>query len=271
MKYWELIKVAGLPATSEKENSNTSVKSVNDLTPAEITERNDAAEKALNAILEKDRAATQELNNNIVSIMKCMEELKNKTCSPPDGFENTQLNDDEIEDVLVTILEYKNKYFNKTPLTETLVKSFMWNIPKEVYKAHKKIKLMDDIDQLDPLFWLYCTCLEDPEEMMSMWITQAINSFNDDSYNHIDNLNKEYETAHNECYESYPDDMPNDDETVIDDNEDNVEESNTSILDSINVGSINIDSPDEAEYISVDPDKLVMDITDTSDLDLYKK
>lgn len=268
MKYWELIKVAGNPATSEKESSNTATKSINELTPAEIVERNTVAEKVLNDMLEKDRAATQELNNNIVSIMKCMEELKNKTCSPPDGFENTQLNDEEIEDVLVTILEYKNKYFSKTPLTETLVKSFMWNIPKEVYKAHKKIKLLDDIDQLDPLFWLYCTCLEDPETMIAPWITQAINSFDNHEYNRIDHLNAEYE---NICgVDLYPDDMPNDDETVMDDTEHDVEASNTSILDSINTDNINIDAIDDTEYIAADPDKLVLDVTDTSDVEIYK-
>ena len=62
-----------------------------------------------------------------------------KENAPPE-VEHTVLNDNEIADVLSYLLELQEKYFNDIPLSKDLCKQFMWNIPKEAYKAFREAR-----------------------------------------------------------------------------------------------------------------------------------
>lgn len=241
MKYWELVKVGG--KTSAPTSTPEDVGSNKDC-------RYEATEKALNEFLEEQEARRQEedrkhedLSNNVKTIMQIMEELKTQDCKPPEGFEETALNNDETAFVLTMLLEFQEKYFKDTPLTCDLSRSFVYNIPKTVYNAAKSAQVRGEPDCLNPLYWFYIFNLGDPEYMMATFLTSAINAISDDDLHVIDQLHEMY------CEDNgigYPVINDEDDETVDD-----------------------AETPDLDEYKSIDPDTIDPivndDLTKTND------
>lgn len=121
--------------------------------------------KALKESIKEDQKA------NLSDIIKSSEPQE-----APSEFNNTELNDDEITDVLNTMLEYQDKYFSATPLNGELVQSFVWNIPKEIYKTHLYVKHRWLPDGMDPIYWFYMFCMKNPEQAIGKYIVEAINS-----------------------------------------------------------------------------------------------
>ncbi len=238
MKYWDLINVGGKTSTP---TSDPQTQEVVKYVPVDTT-------------------VPEEIADNMKKILEFMEDLKNKNVEAPEGFEDTELNSDEILDVVSTLVEYHDKYFQLTPLSEELSKSFVWNLPRSIYEAHKKLRLMDEPDQLDPIYWFYSLCLADPEYMMATWIVSACNAFTDDEYDRIDLLNKMYHEDNG---------ITSGDSSEEDDNKDKV------IVEDVPQEEIVIpdepDEPDDDEYTMVDPDNLVLDVTNTGDIDVYKE
>lgn len=111
----------------------------------------------------------------------------------PPGFENTELNDNEIQEVLSTLLNYQEKYFGATPLNGELVQAFVWNIPKAIYAAHKEAVDRCKPDMMDPIYWFYLFCMANPVEAMGKYLVQAINSMDDDEFDKISDYADEYD------------------------------------------------------------------------------
>lgn len=87
----------------------------------------------------------------------------------PENVENTILNDDEIAEILSRLMEYQEKYFYSIPLANSLVKQFVWNIPKTVYYAFRDARDYG-IDIIDPILLFYVFCTEDPRNAMPVFI-----------------------------------------------------------------------------------------------------
>ena len=121
-----------------------------------------------------------ELNDKVNQMMAIMKELAERDNSAPANYESYALNDDEIANVLTWLLEFQEKYFPTTPLSETLHQDFMWNIPKEVYNAAVDAKAYEYPDALNPIFWLYICCTESPHDMIGEFVINAINSIDDE-------------------------------------------------------------------------------------------
>ena len=93
----------------------------------------------------------------------------------PEGYEDTNLDDDEIDDIMSTLLSFEEKYFKEIPLSRDLDKKFVWNIPKIVYEAHQYAHERDE-DALDPLICLYALLTEDPLYTMGVYFDNLINN-----------------------------------------------------------------------------------------------
>jgi hypothetical protein len=68
----------------------------------------------------------------------------------------------------------------------------MWNIPREIYDAACTAEDYCYPDALNPIFWFYMFCLENPHDMIGQFITKAINSITDEDILVIKNHAKEY-------------------------------------------------------------------------------
>ena len=104
----------------------------------------------------------------------------------PEGFNDTILDDEEVNNVLSMLLDFQEKYFSETPLADTLEKKFVWNIPKSIYNMANKIWQCGLPDGMNPIYWLYGLCLDDPETMLCKFLITAVNSIPEDEYAEIE-------------------------------------------------------------------------------------
>ena len=111
----------------------------------------------------------------------------------PPEYENTELNDDQIAEVLNTMLKYQDEYFSATPLNSELIQPFVWNIPKDIFDAHVYVKDHCLPDAMDPIYWFYLFCMKNPQEAMGKFIVQAINSMSDTDFEEISQDADEYD------------------------------------------------------------------------------
>ena len=126
-------------------------------------------------------------NIDIANIIKNSEPQE----APPE-YDNNELDDDQIAEVLNTMLAFQDKYFSATPLNSELVEKFVWNIPKDIYKMHLHVK--DWLpDAMDPIYWFYLFCMKNPQEAMGKFLVQAINSVSDKEFEEISQNADEYD------------------------------------------------------------------------------
>ena len=174
MKYWELINVGSktsLPTSNNSDNEKTT------------TEK------------ETEKATT--MDDRIRQIMDYMEELSSKNDkSNENGYPETILSERESENILTTLLDFQDKYFSNIPLSEKLEGSFVWNIPKPVYKAIKTAQDYEYPDCLNPLYWFYLFCTENPSDMIGKFISLALNSISDEDLKLIEKHADEYDSVY---------------------------------------------------------------------------
>ena len=77
-------------------------------------------------------------------------------------LEETNLDDDEITEVLSYLLKLQDEYFGQSlPLANELCQKFVWNMPREVYKSFKDSLDYDIPDALNILTLFYAFCMQD--------------------------------------------------------------------------------------------------------------
>ena len=109
--------------------------------------------------------------------------------------EKTNLDENEISDVLQCLLEYRDKYFSDIPLTNELDKKFMWNIPKSIYRSFKAVRNRGpEFDIVNPMLLFYIFCTEDPGEAMPKFIETICGLIGPEEQNIIEQGSIEYTT-----------------------------------------------------------------------------
>jgi len=128
-------------------------------------------------------------------------EFKNiKPLIAPKEVEETILNDKEINEVMSYLLFLQDEYFSDVPLDKELCKQFIWNIPRKVYDAFDRSRLLDEPDVLNPLFCLYIYCVEDPYRSISKFVDKLTDMICDDYtiQDMIQKRNKDYDNLMSE-------------------------------------------------------------------------
>ena len=150
-------------------------------------DKNDILNKISSEISGLEERLKENQNVDIASIIK-----NSKPQEAPPEYENNELDDDQIAEVLNTMLAFQDKYFSATPLNSELVEKFVWNIPKDIYKMHSHVK--DWLpDAMDPIYWFYLFCMKNPQEAMGKFLVQAINSISDKDFDEISQNADEYD------------------------------------------------------------------------------
>ena len=180
MKYWELINIPGKTSVSSK-CETVSIPEGNGQVIYDNPPTTNETNKQIN----------EEMTSDIKTILEFIEELKSKDCSAPAGFEETSLDNDQICEVLSILLEYQEKYASDTPLAETLSKSFVYNIPKEIYDTATYMRACELPDCINPLYWLYMMIMANPVDAIPRFITNSLDQFNE-HYEKIVELSMNY-------------------------------------------------------------------------------
>lgn len=115
--------------------------------------------------------------------------------------EDTILGDAEIEEVMSTLLKYESEYFSDIPLSQDLVKKFVWNLPMDVYNAHMNVIDYSAPDIMDPLMCLYALLTDDPSYTMGVYM-QKVKELTDSNIDFITaDANDYYELLNSESEE----------------------------------------------------------------------
>lgn len=150
-------------------------------------DKNDILDKISSEISGLEERLKESQNVDIASIIK-----NSKPQEAPPEYDNNELDDEQIAEVLNTMLAFQDKYFSATPLNSELVEKFVWNIPKDIYKMHLHVK--DWLpDAMDPIYWFYLFCMKNPQEAMGKFLVQAINSVSDKEFEEISQNADEYD------------------------------------------------------------------------------
>lgn len=136
------------------------------------------------------------MNTKIESLTSSIDNIKSflsdHVIQAPDDVENTILNDDEICDILSYLLECQEKYFPDIPLKEDLCKSFMWNIPKSIYKTFINVRDYPKNNIYNPLLYFYIFCVDDPDSAMPLFLHRIIGMIDTKLKNEIEQKSNEY-------------------------------------------------------------------------------
>ena len=146
-------------------------------------------------------------NNNkeaFEQILDILKQNQNSVVSTNNVEEDTNLDDEEINDVLSMLLEFQDKYFTDIPLSRDLCKKFMWNIPKNVYKAAVKARNYG-YDFINPLILFYVFCVDEPDFAIGKFMHILLNAMTDEDYSVIESKASEYDFAYNEGEDDYSD------------------------------------------------------------------
>lgn len=112
---------------------------------------------------------------------------------PPKYFNETNLNDDEIAEVMSILMEYHDKYFKEIPLAKSFCEKFVWNLPKHIYDIAIGFKNKNEPDAINPLYWFYLFCMENVESSMGKFIINALNSIPESDCHRIEELANIYD------------------------------------------------------------------------------
>lgn len=136
-----------------------------------------------------------QIPNNLDSRLdEIMEFIKNgNPNNAPDSIEHSQMNDNQAGEIMSTLLKYQDEYFSEVPLSKDLIQPFVWNLPPEVYNAHIDAKDLEYPVVMDPLFWFYIFCMNNPKEAMAKFITLAFNALDNEDAGKIEEMADEYD------------------------------------------------------------------------------
>lgn len=136
-----------------------------------------------------------QIPNNLDSRLdEIMEFIKNgNPNNAPESIEHSQMNDNQAGEIMSTLLKYQDEYFSEVPLSKDLIQPFVWNLPPEVYNAHIDAKDLEYPVVMDPLFWFYIFCMNNPKEAMAKFITLAFNALDNEDAGKIEEMADEYD------------------------------------------------------------------------------
>ena len=157
-------------------------------TPVHEKKEEEPVEERRNGSRRADDVKIDKMMDEISELKQFLQNPVTTQFIPPEE-ENTNLNDDEIDDIMSTLLSFEKKYFEDIPLSRDLDKKFVWNIPRIVYEAHEYAHERDE-DVLDPLICLYALLTEDPLYTMGVYFSSLVNDVIDQNG---DTLRKSYD------------------------------------------------------------------------------
>ena len=136
-----------------------------------------------------------QIPNNLDSRLdEIMEFIKNgNPNNAPESIEHSQMDDNQAGEIMSTLLKYQDEYFSEVPLSKDLIQPFVWNLPPEVYNAHIDAKDLEYPVVMDPLFWFYIFCMNNPKEAMAKFITLAFNALDNADAATIEEIADEYD------------------------------------------------------------------------------
>ena len=122
----------------------------------------------------------------------------------PEVLKESILNDIEVNSILENAIEFQKKYFENLPLSKTLIKQFVYNVPRPAYDGVKYYNMHPGTpDVLNPVILLYPFLTEEPGDSIGLYLMTLMKIL-DDNREAIENdaqaylADKQYDADMNE-------------------------------------------------------------------------
>ena len=161
MNYRRLIKVGG---------SETAI-------PA-VVEKPVVVEKIIEKeVIDKD---TKDLLISIKDLMASRGEEE-----APEWMKESTLTDDECATIESFIMDVQKTYFPDIPLSPTLSRIFIYNIPRPVVDTAMEMYSKGELETLNPFFWFFMCCVDLTPEVFCKILKTVLDQFTTGEYERI--------------------------------------------------------------------------------------
>lgn len=108
------------------------------------------------------QAPVQSIVDNSTSeeVLGLLRSIKEQIQVPEGKEKPTLLGETEVDNLLNLLMELERNVFKNTPLSRTLVKQFIWNIPLEVYELSMDNFRKNAPPCMNPMYWFYAFCID---------------------------------------------------------------------------------------------------------------
>ena len=108
-------------------------------------------------------AKLAEANTQIENLKSVIDKLStDQSVDMPDVLKNALLTQYDVDDLLLQLRDFEEKYFSDIPMSRMLEPQFAFNIPKTVTDAMRCAKRDEVPDVLNPVLLLYLFFTDDP-------------------------------------------------------------------------------------------------------------
>lgn len=117
--------------------------------------------------------------SELVLLLRKLAERTSET-KLPEVLEESILDDMEVNTILENALEFQKKYFENLPLSKTLVKQFVYNVPRPAYDGVKYCNIHQGTpDVLNPVILLYPFLTEEPGDSIGLYLMTLMKILDD--------------------------------------------------------------------------------------------
>lgn len=137
---------------------------------------NEKKDEIIETLKRVETKLDEQNDDRYISAEQLSEILKNCSYTGGNNTPVTELNEDQICDVLRTFEKYQELYFKDIPMRSEICRRFLFNIPKRVYDTHVAVsECYNNPDVFDPLYWLYLCFTECKREDVAVFVKAAAN------------------------------------------------------------------------------------------------
>ena len=141
-------------------------------------------------------AKLAEANAQIANLKSVIDKLSaEQAVDMPDVLKNALLSQYDVDDMLLQLRDFEEKYFSDIPMSRMLEPQFAFNIPKTVIDAMRCAKRDDVPDILNPVLLMYLFFTDDPYLVIGRYLQilggimdSNMTDINDDAQRYIADL-----------------------------------------------------------------------------------
>lgn len=102
----------------------------------------------------------EKLKDDEEELLSLLRDVKDRLTVPDNVDPQTILSEEEVNNILNMLVQLQDNIFSETPISQELVKQFVWNIPREIYELSMRNYNMNKPPCMNPMYWFYMFCID---------------------------------------------------------------------------------------------------------------
>ncbi len=102
----------------------------------------------------------EKLKDEEEELLSLLRDVKEQLKVPETVDPKTILSEEEVDNILKMLVQLQENIFSETPISQELVKQFVWNIPREIYDLSMRNYNQKKPPCMNPMYWFYMFCID---------------------------------------------------------------------------------------------------------------